>query len=688
MPTTSIAILSFLWIALTGLLLGSALLRWWGRGFSPPVRLLLALGVGLPCLAYAILALGLAHALGRQQILILLGVANALGLALGWRAFPDAWATLRRIGRTLVRSRQRVLYWVLVLWALLLLPATLTPPGAQDWDGLAEHLAMAKVWLNEGAVTPLWYDHHSQFPATLQMLYVVGLALGGPIAAKLIHMLFGLMTVAAVGLLARRHFGRNLGATAMAITIGTPLVGWLSIIAYVDLGALFYSVLGMSFFLDWLRPGEDMQTDEGARSAVSPNPAPLPSSSSRLSSAVWAGAWMGLAMAMKMQAVLFSAVLVAGAVYVWWRRRGRGGLPASQVFAFMLVAGLIASPWYVKSWLWTGNPVYPFAYSIFGGKQWSQWQAQHYTYQQKEWGWGDLPPETEYFQLPPVKRFFAGSRRPDRMLLAPFGLTFRPWDYVDKGTWRFGAIVAASIGPLYLAFLPLLFFRRKRPWAWRVIGWSMVPIAAWWLASAQYSRYLLPALAWHAPAAAWAAYEAGRRQVWVRRTVAVGLGLTLAFALGGRLLPDLNAVPLLTGKVSVGDYLTVSFPPYRMLQFLNRLMTPTDKLISYGEPRLFYLDRPYLWGDPGYHRLLEYDRMTSAEDLIAAYRSLGITWVLINAEYFGAGPPEVTHVADLLRAALREGYLIRLPVAWRGQHYLVLKLASSENSEEPTPPKP
>jgi len=55
------------------------------------------------------------------------------------------------------------------------------------------------------------------------------------------------------------------------------------------------------------------------------------------------------------------------------------------------------------------------------------------------------------------------------------------------------------------------------------------------------------------------------------------------------------ALPLVTGAESVDDYLTsVEAGLYPALHFLNLTTPESAKVISYGEPRLFYLDRPYL----------------------------------------------------------------------------------------------
>jgi len=253
MIATASNLLAFLGILLAAWLLGGGLLQQGAFRISGSARrVVLAAALGLPLLAYATLALGLTVGLSTAYLVGLVAGAAVLGLALGrGEPVPDLLTMLRRAGRALCRSPQRVWYWLLMLWAVALLLRALAPPALGDWDGLAEHLAMAKEWLRAGRVIPLWYDHHSQFPATVQMLYVLGLALGGPIAAKLFHTLYGLLALAAVALPARRHFGRSLTAPALVVFAATPLVGWLSSVAYVDLAAVFYLVLALDFFLEW-----------------------------------------------------------------------------------------------------------------------------------------------------------------------------------------------------------------------------------------------------------------------------------------------------------------------------------------------------------------------------------------------------------------------------------------------------
>ncbi len=55
----------------------------------------------------------------------------------------------------------------------------------------------------------------------------------------------------------------------------------------------------------------------------------------------------------------------------------------------MGVALLVCSPWLVKSYIYTGNPVYPFFYSVFSGKDWTGELARGYSTLQANFGLGN-----------------------------------------------------------------------------------------------------------------------------------------------------------------------------------------------------------------------------------------------------------------------------------------------------------
>src|SRR5207244_3620128 len=55
----------------------------------------------------------------------------------------------------------------------------------------------------------------------------------------------------------------------------------------------------------------------------------------------------------------------------------------------VLAGVVVASPWYVKSYLWTNNPVYPFLYRLFPhSKYWNERADEGYRAEQASFGRG------------------------------------------------------------------------------------------------------------------------------------------------------------------------------------------------------------------------------------------------------------------------------------------------------------
>jgi len=636
--------------------LGLQLLRWLRvRLDSDADRVMLAVGLGLLVLAYAILAVGLAGWLTKPVLVVLGATALLVG---GWR-LPWLIATVGRyLARILAsgrRWRARVALAILVIWLAATIPFALLWPTSNDYDGLAQHLVYPATYLRMQAVRPLWYDHHSHFPATLQMLYVPALAFGGPAGPKVMHFAYGLLTLVAAYVLTRRHLSKAAAKWVPVVIISTPLFGWMTTVTYVDLGVCAYVMLAVHMFLSWWR------TQRGSDLAL-------------------AGVMAGAAMAVKMQGIPYFGVLLLAALYICWRRRTRVSL-WQQAAAFGLIGAAIASPWYIKSWIITGNPVYPFAYSIFGGKQWSEEQAATYTRHQKGFGVGELPSAEELAQMHPLARIFCGPRRPDRLLLAPIYLTFLPWEFEVAFGFKETAFAMQSPGPLYLGFVFLLLGWRRSPRTVLMLVLLIVPLWAWWLYSMQLARYLLPTLLLLAPLVAYSFQRCLGAHRLVRGT-AVGLMVCgVAFPMwvtfcSGYASSAAHLLP--NGR---DELLLKQLDVYEPSLYISKHLPADAKLLTYGEPRVFYFNRDAMWGDPGHHQLIPYDRIETSQELVGAYRALGITHVLINEMYFPDLMTSQDKLKTLIRCAIDEGLLTPMGYFPRHPHFRLLRVAAP--AEEP-----
>ena len=89
---------------------------------------------------------------------------------------------------------------------------------------------------------------------------------------------------------------------------------------------------------------------------------------------------MGLTLSTKATALGTLGLLALGLLV--WRLRGLKESPFAAVKGAVLwglLALLIGSPWLIKSAIYTGNPVYPFFYGMFGGRGWDKAAADYYT---------------------------------------------------------------------------------------------------------------------------------------------------------------------------------------------------------------------------------------------------------------------------------------------------------------------
>ena len=629
---------------LTALMLGTCILRL--LRLSPDddaQRGLAALVVGHVVLGLLILGLGLLGYLRWWALAHVLLLSALAGLRSLDDALRSAGVLLQRLWWELTRSPLRLMHWAIMLIIALQLVAALAPPLPTDFDGLAQHLAMSKQWARDGSIHPLWYDHHSQFPATLQMFYTLAHVFGVPGASKLFHWGFGVMALGAVVLIGRRLLAPAAGSWAGLILATTPGFAWLMGVGYVDLATITCGLLALLFFLRWAEERDDWLL---------------------WLSALMAGAGAGT----KMQGLALLGLLAFGA-FVLLRARPLRGI--GKAAAYIGIAAIVCGPWYLKSYVWTGNPVYPFAYEVFGGKLWSEERAAGYHYDQRNYGKGDLPPRAEFEQMEPLERAFIGPRAPENLLLAPINLTFEPTEFTvplsTLGVWA-----TDSIGPLWLALLPLLVLFRRPPSVGRMM-WVLLALWLWWLWSMQLTRYLLPTLALVAPAAGWAAVEAERHSRLFATVVRSAAGVWTVLAIGLMCIYVLPQAPAVFSQVDAENHLAQT-SLYVASRAINNTTPPNAKVALYGEPRGYYLDRDYLWAEPGHSGLIRYEQVETPEDLVREWRRLRVTHVMINLALFPDLHRSDDPLARTIGGAVEEGLLERLSLPPRAHPYVVFRL--------------
>lgn len=614
-----------------------------------PERLLASATVGYVLIGYGTLTLGLTGHLTAWAVAAMLAGFAVAGLG-NWNLL---WEGVLTGLNFLLRAFRMPFYAPIAVVLLLIVAGTfitaLEPPAGRDYDGLAEHLAQAAAYVRHAEVTPLWYDHHSQFPSNMQMLYSIALLYHSEGAAKLFHWFHGIMALVAVFLIARRFFGpQSCGPAALVLAV-SPMFIWLMGVAYVDLAVMAYGLVAVLTFLKWQQgaKGQDLML---------------------------AGLMAGCGMTVKMQGAALFGILMLAALIMKPQLPQAFGRRLKWTVLAGIIGLMIALPWYVRSALNTGNPFYPFAYSIFGGRLWSADRALAYQRHQLEFGLGDLPPQQELDAMPAWQRFLSGPREPWKWLVAPFGLTFMPWEYeVNLGPLQ--NLLMTSVGPLWLALVPLVLLLRGRPRALSRLMWLFLPLWVWWFMSMQLGRYLLPTLVILAPVAGYAFVRYTRGGRTGSYFVVSAVSLASATALGILMLLVVPAVPVVFGLETRESYLMRNLEVYEPSAYIAMHTPPDARIATYGEVRTYHFQRDAFWAEYGHSSLIDYNNMKGPQDLIRRYHELGITHVLINQAYLPDLRTSQDTTMRLLREAMESGQLQLVRAFPLHRNYLLFAVA-------------
>ncbi|MFB3883238.1 MAG: hypothetical protein ACE149_18375 [Armatimonadota bacterium] len=568
-----------------------------------------AAAIGLGTLSYLILGAGL---LGYLRVSVAVGLILVLALVGGRETIRLPRRLLTGI-RALHLWQRGALPLTIFLLAMLLftLTGSLAPSGDGDYDSLVYHLAMPKTYVRDGGIHPIPWLSHSNFPFTLEMLYSLGLLLDGQSLAKLFHWGCGWLTAIAVFAFGRRWWGPRAGWLGAIVFAGVPIVAWQMITAYVELGMALYCFLALAALA--------RLTSESRESEVEGR-----ETESRPQGWLWVAALMcGWALGVKMLGGVMLLFAVAALGWGWLRRKGerreeRGeatsrspiyNLGIAHIGLFALIAVAVASPWYIKSYLWTGNPVYPFFYSLFDGRYWTAERAREYAEAQKAFGLG------------------AG---PLSFLSLPWNLTIRPqWFFDEPQTLRAFSIYVVSVGPVFLALLPALLVTGPVGAAGRLALWFALAYTAVWFGLTQNLRYLMalfPGLSACAGLAAARLLGRGRALAW-----AAALALVVG-SLSGLFPAFLLAAPaarVAFGAETQSHYLARTSKTYRLFKEVEAATLPSARIMLLGdEPRTFYLDRHYLLGN--HVELFSQADLATPQALLAALERLRVTHLLLG----------------------------------------------------------
>jgi 4-amino-4-deoxy-L-arabinose transferase-like glycosyltransferase len=468
-----------------------------------------------------------------------------------------------------------------IVVAILLLVCVVTvllmacvPPVSRD--ALTHHLAVPKIWIEKGGMAEIPHLDFSYYPMNLNLLYAIPMCFGNDIIPKYIHFLFALATAGLVYSYLQQRTTRTLALMGALFFISTPVIVKLSISVYVDLGLIFFTWASIYYLFAWAR---------------SPN-----SLKYLIFSAIWCG--LGLGTKYNGMIALFLLTLFVPILYI--RAAGRNqfkiNLAVSYPILFFLIAMTVFSPWMIKNYSLTGNPVYPlYKASIGNGTVGSEisnmsmkpWLQRKLIYRESAIETAFIPLRIFFQGKDDDPRYFDGKLNPI-LVLCPFLLLLRRRE--SNITLKLEQFLLASYSFLFVLYASFMVDMRIR-----YISPIIPPLVV--LSVFGIQDFML------------CGDEVGEK--WIQRIsrfVIVGLVLYCLFMNAeyvGNLFRSVNPVPYITGKTSREEYLMDNLPEYPAIQFANQIADDHVNILAlFLGKRLYYFNKPVEFGTQNFARMV------------------------------------------------------------------------------------
>jgi len=496
--------------------------------------------------------------------------------------------------RELSRGRLKIRLNTWFLLPLVLAIATLCILGLSSLsppiknDTLYYHLGLPKLWLADGRANfyPTIVYSATGLSSELVLTQIVSVASAE--SAQFFMFLTGVMVMLLFVASCKRLLGGS-GAAAFVALAAVPI--FLSGLADAknDYLATGFALIAAIFYVDFVSRGQ--------RKFL-----------------IFAGVFAGLAVSTKANALIFLlAMLITVSVT---------GRHIKDLLWFLLPAAVFGAPWYVKAFVDTGNPFYPFFSGAFGSPHWH--------------------PMFDSFNQ--ATSFEREARSLLGFMTAPFRLIYLP------------DIFRGRLGPVPLVFLPLAALFRPVPSFLKKLLIISASFYVLWYIVWPGARYMMPVI----PLLSFGAAFVIERLIKTSKSIAVLVVVCLSLLLGMSVLQAFRdgrqRMAVTLGVVDRGEFLRTAvaldpnalssaemeraLPYYDVWRFLNEYSRP-DAVVgilnsNWYRADGFYLDRRYFYMNPTEQREIDF---TSVEALDRTLEEKSPDYILIDqmvvAEFSG-----------------------------------------------------
>ena len=497
------------------------------------------------------------------------------------------------------------------------------PPVSRD--ALIHHLALPKLYLNHGGIYEIPAFQFSYYPMNLDLLYMIPLYFGNDIIPKYIHFVFALLTALFIFRYLRWRLNDVYALLGVVLFLSLPIIIKLSITVYVDLGLIFFSTAALFYLFKWMNHNFKLKH--------------------LLVSAVWCGLCLGT----KYNGLIVFFLLMIFVILIFVKSSEDTVNKQSRAIGFgvtfMLVAVIVFSPWAIKNYIWTRNPVYPLYDSWINGKKAEAVDPEAVKTAEERFGnsIADAKPSNSGWGHFAVRKIVFKETWWE-IVLIPVRIFFQGRD--DNPKYFDG-----KLNPL-LFFLPIFAFLSIKKDSPKVrlekmilISFSILFISYAFVQTDMRIRYISPAIP---PLVALSMFGLNDVICVLRNRLAGNarkIGLS-GVVLGVSILLCLNALyifhqfryisPLsfISGRIGRDAYIEQYRPEYAAIQFANREVPDNGIILGvFLGNRSYYSNRPIIFNF-GNFLLDTFQQNFSVEKVMENLGDAGVTHLIVRYKLF------------------------------------------------------
>ena len=477
----------------------------------------------------------------------------------------------------------------LMVHILINLIGSLAPPTVAD--ALVYHLAVPKLYIQHHGIYYIPFNSFSNLPSNVGMLFLFGMLLRSDVLSVLLHFFMSIILIFAIYSLTKKYFSHKFALLAVTIFYCNPGISIEASSAYVDLGVSLFGFLSVFSFYNYI-----YNNIEKVKWLVI--------------SAVFAGLAAGSKIYGPVWAIILAILCIIAQLYYMNKDFKNTLLKTIRNVALISVISFaVASPWYVKNMVFTGNPFYPKLSNVFKTKGWSSDMEAHWKESMKS------------KVAAPYGRNISG------LITAPFKYTFSTKDPAT-GESR---IRDVDIGPLFLIFLLIYPFVRSKNNISKNVTLLFIIFFLyyffWYFFNIQRVRHMYGALAILSVPAAYTFFALFAKKGIFRYLSTITLFLAFLFSLGASILYSHREIPVVFGFQTKENFLQSHALYYDAFQWVNKNLPPHSRLYYWDNVGGYYLDVDYIWGIES--SVIDWKKMADKETVLQELKCLSITHVLL-----------------------------------------------------------